>query len=322
MIKGFKPKNSQLSLLFVAFMLVSGFFIWSWAYKTPEEAQKTPVDVLFIGDSITYGWDYHPQILPSYFGDSVVVHGISGLDTLDLFSVLSSTESFRSRQSIPWYDKDAIAQTHRGRMHLALKGYQPRVVVLEIGVNNWVRVQVGRDKEQMQGYMVSRNYKNQKYEDIQEDSATGSINKRGVYQIVMKIRELYGEETPIVVVGAFPLYFAPDPSEFNALLKEFSEDKNSPVSANLTYLDSAPVAHLGWSEEYGMFYDHSAFPAKKEQYDSIHEDWGHLNGKGYDVFARMLECPVKRALGEWDTVSERKPCPAIRAADMNAALAE
>lgn len=321
MFLGFKPKISHLLLLFAVFGLVVGFF----AYKTPEKIQKKPIDVLFIGDSITYGWGYYPKILPSYFpGKSIAVHGLSGLDTVDLFDVLSSTEVFRSRQSIPWYDKDKIAQTYRGQMHIALKSYQPRVIVLEIGVNNWVRVQVGRDKAQMQDYLVSRNYKNLTFEDIQKDSAIGSVNKRGVYQLVMRLRELYGEDIPIVLVGAFPLYFAPNPAEFNALLKEFSTDKESPVSKNLTYLDPMPVAQIGWMQEYEMFYDHNTFPAQKEPFDSIHEDWGHLNEKGYEVYAKMLECPVKKALGTWNEKHSGvyKRCPVVSAADMNAAIAK
>jgi lysophospholipase L1-like esterase len=281
------------------------------------ESDRKPVDVLFIGDSITYGWNTHPEKLSAAFGSNVVVEGVDGIDTLDLNTILMPTKNFKSRLSIPWWKPSEIANPPFADMHFALKMYAPRIVVLEIGVNNWVRVQIGRDKEQMQGYIASRNYKNLTYEDIQEDSAIGSINKRGVYQIVMRLRELYGEDIPIIVVGAFPLHFAPDPAIFNAFLKEFSEDRNSPVSANLSYLDSMPIAHIAWSEEHGMFYDHSSFPAQKEQYDTIHVDWGHLNGKGYEVFAKMLECPVKKALKEYDGA-----CRPITAVDMNVALDE
>ena len=318
MIKGFKPKFSQLLLLFVASVLVIGFFV----YKTPEKIQKTPVDVLFIGDSITFGWNYHQNTLFAHFGNLVAVQGIGGIDTLDLHTVLSSTQSYRSRMAVPWYDRDGIAKTPHGQMHFALKGYQPRVVVLEIGVNNWLRTLTGSDESQIQSYKTTRNYKNLELEAIEEDSAIGSINKRGVYQIVMQIRKLYGEQTPIILVGAFPTYFVPDSAKFNALLKEFSSDKESPVSANTYYLDSVPFAQVGWSEEAGMYYDHSAFPADKEQFDSIHVDWGHLNKQGYDVYAKMLECPVKRALGEGFGVLGHKPCLVITAADMNASMSE
>ncbi len=317
MFKGFRPKNSRLLLLFVVFMLVFGFFV----YKSPENAKKIPVGVLFIGDSITYGWNYYPHILPYYFGDSVVIQGLGGMDTIELYNMLLPTRNFRSYQSIPWYAGYKIGKTPYGKMHLALKDYQPRVIVLEIGVNNWLRTLVGQNEEQIQGYRASRSYKNLKLDDIQEDAAIGSINKRGVYQIIMRIKDLYGKNMPVVVVGAFPTYFVPNPSEFNALLKEFSEDKNSPVSNNnLTYLNPVPIARIGWSEEYKMFYDHDSFPAKKEQFNSIHVDWGHLNEKGYAVFAKMLECPVKKALGEWGKALKYKSCPVIGAADMNASL--
>jgi|GEM_PF-6385441 len=322
-----KLKKCHLPLIYVVFVLVAGYLVWFWACKTPVKAQKTVVDVLLIGDSITNGWNLYPRILTDNYDNFVAVQGVNGIDTLDLYTIFLPTDNYRSRKSIPWYYSLAfMSKTPSGRMHFTLKNYQPRVVVLEIGVNNWMRTLVGNEK-QIQNYKVSRNYKKANLESIQEDAATGSINRRSVFQIIMQIRELYGTEIPIVLVGAFPTYQAPFPVRFNSLLKEFAEDKANLIFANITYLDTAPIVHIGWSEEYGMFYDHNAFPGNKEQFDSIHVDWGHLNEKGYDVYAKMLECPVKRALdlqrdGGMQMFEGVSDCPMIGAADMNATLPE
>ena len=301
----------------VIFFLLCPFLWYGLNIKVTEPLPKGP-DVLFIGDSITYGWNYFPQVLPAYLKGSVAVEGLGGIDTLDLYAILSSTKSFKSRLSIPWWRSRAeIEETPFGRMHFALKGYSPRVVVLEIGVNNWLRTILGENRSQIEAYKASRSYKELDLEDIQEDAAVGSVNNRGVYQLIYQLKELYGDDTPIILVGAFPTYFLPKAEAFNSFLKEFTQKKDDPILTNISYLDPAPVAQIGWSDDYEMFYDHEGFPAEKQQFDSIHVDWGHLNEKGYHLYARMLECPVEKALEGF-----KNNCSPIGAADMNATLGE
>ncbi len=311
----FERKNCFLFLLFTAFMFFGVFCVLSRSFHTYENYQKNPVDVLLIGDSITYGWNYCPEKLLKAFGGKVIVQGVGGIDTLGLHALLSSTKEFKSRLSMPWYNLGGIEKTPLGRVHFDLKSYDPRVVVLEVGINNWLLAAWGQDDEQINEYKVSRNYTDLDITEIQDDAVTGSVNARGVYQIVMQIKDMYGAETPIILVGAFPSHFVPDPAHFNALLKEFSKNKENPASYNVTYLDSAPISRIGWSEEYKMFYDHRAFPAEKDQFDSVHADAVHLNEKGYDIYLRMLECPVKRALGEHKSV-----CSPVSAGDVNSGL--
>ena len=99
--------------------------------------------------------------------------------------------------------------------------------------------------------------------------------------------------------------------------------KEAVLFTNIKYLDSSPLAQIAWSEEKNMFYEHSNFPAQKDAFDTIHVDWGHLNQKGYDIYAKMLECPVKIALkAKKETLVPAFNCPPIHAVDMNTTLAK
>ena len=315
---GFKLKKRYIALALAVLTL-----IWFSAQIKVTEPTPKSVDVLLIGDSITYGWNFYRQPLHEQFGEKVAIEGIGGIDTLDLGAILSSTEGYRMRLSIPWWVSTKRADIPFTDMHLALKHYKPHVVVLEIGVNNWLRTFMGQNEKQIEDYKVSRNYKDTDLQNIQKDAALGSINKRGVIQSVMQIKVLYGADTPIVLVGAFPTYHLPDPVWFNGLLKELAKSKDTPLFTNITYLDSSPIAQIAWSKEKSEYYGHSSFPAQKNAFDSIHVDWGHLNQKGYEIYAKMLECPVKIALkAKEDKSVPVFDCPPIQAVDMNTALAK
>lgn len=316
--------------LYIIYFLVGAMALLSLRlgfYSAPILKRGSNIDVLFIGDSITFGWRLYPEILVNKLSGNITVAGIRGLDTMGLHKLLLPTPEYMVENSIPWWVPISFLPLNSpyNKMHLALKKYNPEVIVLEIGVNNWSGAQLEiidgkavvydklRDHNGASvAYKKLRSYDGKSIAEIQEDAALGTINGKGVQQIIAQIKSLYGEQQKIILVGGAPTYFDAKPVKFDSMVSSIASDPN------MFFASLGPLARVGWSYKDQEFYDYTGFPDSKKDFATTHVDWVHLSGAGYGIYAHILDCPIKKMLDS--TSSTAHECKSyINAADLNAA---
>ncbi len=264
-------------------LMVTIYVLYLWGVFV----SKHKVDVLLLGDSIT-------RHMPSgVLTDQVVNIGVSGFDTVEL------------------YDNLNLSGTNR---FFHWSRYDPELVVLAIGVNNWLRVVLDDvdDGYFSDAYIKSRQYSGITEGEIGMDVSFGVVNFKGVKQIIAKIKEGYGEDQKIILVGVFPSEYDFDVGIFEGNLKGIAENNNG-----IEFVSVHALSNIGWSDTDQKFYDYDI--GDSEGFASTHIDYVHLNERGYMVYAVILQCAIDKILRH-DIPLQEHCLGDMDAASVNAAL--
>lgn len=294
--------KKSASLIHYALLAIAIFSFLSFIYSF--KISKKKVDVLFIGDSITYAMASNIDALQENFDGDLVIKGIPGMDTQDLHDILNRTN--QCMQTLCFFYQE----------QLKLHKYKPEVIVLAIGSNNWARALPSEGYYQGDEYRAHRNYTEKTVDEIQADAALGTISSKGVKQIIGELKKLYGIDQKIMLVGGFPSTPLMHPESFNSHLRSLADTKEDSVYSHLTFLSAQALANMGWSDAEKRFFDDTN-PVSEylDPFETTHIDAIHLNDKGYEIYTVALRCRIKKMMNDLNS----EECPEeISASYMNA----
>lgn len=240
------------------------------------------VDVLFIGDSITAAWNDADGIKPlqeivnSSRDKRFANIGVGGFTTFNVLDQLGSA---------------SLAQ--------AMSIYQPKVIVLAIGLNDF-------------GY-----YFRSTFPETHEAYTPFDKNADSWQQFGVNLSERYGEilgglsqaypETRILVLDIYPSLM-PDLEDPEVRATRLSVveslERETSQYANAHFLPIYDEMYTLWFDESSAEFSaafRSGNEAKFERFLSLrHDVIGHLNQRGYFLYAQLLQCPINNLLLDQD----------------------
>ena len=233
-------------------------------------AERGPVDLLFLGDSITQGWG---KIVPPKRASDP--HAKEPEDLYETFEGNAAWQKFyASRRPLNAGIGGDTTQTvlwrlDHGLLDSLIDEHKPKLVVLMIGTNN-----------------------------SGPRGNTGEEIGAGIVAVVRKLREKL-PQTKVLVLGIFPR--AKDdpavstdlPVEKRAKRGKLGKQNDKLVVANAIAAEAADGQMVHYLDIGKKFLDQDGMLP-----DDIMPDFLHLSPKGYEIWATAIEAKVVQLLGE------------------------